>query len=76
MGTIHYCTREQFLQDIERYLDLVKPRDRVEIGKEVVLIHPKSLRFLDKCVDLIDDLPVGIESLIDEDEDEEDEEDN
>jgi hypothetical protein len=47
----------------------VKPGDRVCIEKAVVLIHPRDLRFLEQCAEAIEELPVGIESVIDEDED-------
>lgn len=49
--TTHNCTSEQFVADIDTYLDLVKSGSRVEIDKKAVLIHPKDLRFLDKCAE-------------------------
>lgn len=66
--TTHYCTKEEFVLNVAGYLDLVKSGDRVEIDKLAVLIRPKDLRFLDKCADTLDDLPIGIESLIDDDD--------
>lgn len=60
-------TREEFHHNVDMYLNMVKPGVQIEIGEQGVLIHPKDLRFLDKCAELVDDLPVGIESLIDED---------
>jgi len=68
----HYCTKEKFVLNVDGYLDLVKSGDRVEIDRRVVLIRPKDLRLLDKCFDVVDDLPVGIESLIDDEDEDED----
>lgn len=65
--TIHSVTIEQFLSDIDGHLALIKPGDHIEIDKDYVLIHPRDFRFLVKCAELVDDLPVGIESLIDDD---------
>ncbi len=65
--TIHQVSLEKFLLAIDEHLDLVKPGDRVEIGEKFVLIHPKDLRLLDKCAEIVDDLPVGIEALIEDD---------
>lgn len=67
MSSTHYVTREQFSDNIDGHLDLVRPGDRVEINKKAVLIHPDDLRFLDKCAEALDNLPVGIESLIEDD---------
>lgn len=67
MSSTHYVTREQFSDNIDGHLDLVRPGDRVEINKKAVLIHPDDLRFLDKCAEALDNLPAGIESLIEDD---------
>lgn len=67
MTSTHHATKEQFLDNIDGHLDLVRPGDRVEIEKKAVLIHPDDLHFLDKCAEALDDLPVGTESLIEDD---------
>lgn len=69
MAKTHHITTEQFLANVNHYLDLVKPGDQVEIGKKAVLICPKDLRFMDKVMEVVDELPVGLESLIDMDDD-------
>ncbi|KKK65139.1 hypothetical protein LCGC14_2977130, partial [marine sediment metagenome] len=40
--------------------------DRVEINGKAVLIHPEDLRFLYKRAGIVEELPVGIESLIED----------
>ena len=61
-------TIEQFLHDPDKYLGEITQTNRVIIGKKAVLIHPKNLHILDQCAELVDDMPIGIESLIDDDD--------
>lgn len=63
---IHCVTQEQFSRDVPGHLDLVRPGDRVEINGKAVLIHPEDLRFLYKRAGIVEELPVGIESLIED----------
>lgn len=60
MTSTHHATKEQFLDNIDGHLDLVRPGDRVEINKKAVLIHPDDLRFLDKCAETLDDYLLGL----------------
>ena len=59
-------TVEQFVHDPEKYLDVIKPGQRIEIGDFVVLIHTEDFRYLKKCSELVDSLPVGIEHDLDD----------
>lgn len=65
--SIHIVTEEQFLSNIDGHLELVRPGDRVEVGKKAVLIHPRDLHFLDQCAEIIDSMPISVESLIGDD---------
>lgn len=52
---------ELFLRNPDDYLEAIKPGHRIEIGDRAVLIHPEELRYLEKCVELVDALPIEIE---------------
>ncbi len=54
-------TVEQYEHDLRKYLDTVKPGVQIEIGDLAVLIHPEDLRYLEKCAELVDSLPIVIE---------------
>jgi len=46
---IHCCTMEEFLLEIDRHIDLLKPGLRIEIGeqdKKVIMIHPDDFQRL------------------------------
>jgi len=56
MDSAHFIPKEEFIANPEKFLDLIEANNvRVEIndgeGKSWVLVHPKELRFLDKCVE-------------------------
>lgn len=51
----------EFLSDPESFLELMIPGSRIEIDDHVVLIHPEDLRYLEKCAELVDSLPISIE---------------
>lgn len=54
-------TIEQYEHDPRKYLDAVKPGIQIEISDLVILIHPQDLRYLEKCAELVDSLPISIE---------------
>ena len=54
-------TVEQYEHDPKKYLDIVKPGVRIEIGDLAVLIHPRDLRYLEKCSEVIDSMPMCLD---------------
>ena len=56
----HRVTLEDFLLDVDRFLDSIQPGNRIEIWVDLevkfVLIHPVDIRHLDECVKTVDNL--------------------